>query len=134
MSVTFETPPRVTSEVNLTPMVDVVLQLLVFFMLTMAVSRPNLQLDLPRVNEGDSVRELEKITVELEREGTLRIDGKEVPIEQIEPQLRLLMDIRGSREVFFYADRQVPYEEVVRVMRRISEAGALKFRMVYESE
>jgi biopolymer transport protein TolR len=130
------TPQRgrgtILSEINVVPLVDVVLVLLIIFMITAPMLKMGVDVDLPKTTSKVIPTQEERIVVTLTHERKLFIDRYEIPMEHLMPRLKAILDRRVNREVFFRADQSLPYGEVMRVMSQLREAGVDKLGMVTE--
>lgn len=120
------------SEINVVPLVDVVLVLLIIFMITAPMLQMGVDVDLPKTTAQVIPTEEERILVTLTKDRKLYIDRYEVPLKHLKPRLKAILDRRINREVFFRADQSLPYGEVMRVMGQLREAGVDKLGMVTE--
>jgi biopolymer transport protein TolR len=115
------------AEINVTPLVDVVLVLLIIFMVTAPFLQGGLEIDLPRVaSRGLDVRE--GLVVSVRRDGTLAVGDRVVPRARFEEALARAGAAR--RPVFLKADRQVPYGDVVELVSRLRRAGVSSLGLV----
>ena len=125
-------PAESEVDIGLTPLIDVVFQLLVFFMLTSTFAAPALELMLPEVEAPVAQSEDSPLMVELDAEGQITVNG--TPADQrIAEVVRAV--IAGQAEVpaaSLRADRATPYERVTQVMHALSEAGIAQINFVYE--
>ena len=115
------------------PMVDVVLLLVIFFMLTSSLTRHNVvPLDLPRASS--TVRDTPEIpTVSVDQAGTVYLDGATVDIMELETRLRPLADASGG-VVALRADEQGNYGRVVEVMDAIHREGGERLALGQRQE
>ncbi|HEY5514470.1 MAG TPA: protein TolR [Geomonas sp.] len=121
------------SQINVTPLVDVMLVLLVIFMVTAPMMQQGVQVNLPK-SEGKALAPKEDtLVVSIEKSGRTSINGSEVPGDQLKEKLNSMLAGRAKREVFLKADSSVPYGEVVQVMAQIKGAGVERLGMVTES-
>ncbi len=120
------------SEINVVPLVDVVLVLLIIFMITAPMLQMGMDVDLPKTTTRVLPAEEERIVVTLTKERKLFIDRYEVPLEQLKQRLRSVLERRQNREVFFRADQGLTYGDVVGVMAELRESGVEKLGMVTE--
>ncbi|RKH73955.1 ExbD/TolR family protein [Corallococcus aberystwythensis] len=116
------------SDINVTPLVDVVLVLLIIFMVVTPLMRAELQLQLPMKGEIDSPpsEALHPGLVRLTAEGTLLLGGEPVSEADYVPRLRAFLEARprGQRELFFQPDARAPYARLIRALDGAKEAGA----------
>jgi biopolymer transport protein TolR len=121
---------RVLSEINVTPLVDVMLVLLVIFMVTTPMLHRGTDVVLPQANYSD-VREERRITLTLTREGRIYLDEQEIPRAALQARLAALARAEG-RQVYFRGDARVPYGLVIEVMDALKGAGIETVGMVTE--
>jgi biopolymer transport protein TolR len=121
------------SQINVTPLVDVMLVLLVIFMVTAPMMQQGVQVNLPKADTKSLAPKEETLVVSLEKSGRTSINSTEVPGDQLKDKLNGMLAGRAKREVFLKADKEVPYGEVVRVMAQIKGAGVERLGMVTES-
>jgi len=120
------------SQINVTPLVDVMLVLLVIFMVTAPMMQQGVQVNLPKADTKSLSAKEEAIVVSMDRQGKLFIDRTEVPAGTLKEKLIGILANRTKKEVFLKADRDVPYGEVVRAMAEIKGAGVERLGMVTE--
>jgi len=120
------------SEINVVPLVDVVLVLLIIFMITAPMLQMGVDVDLPKTTTKAIPSEEERIVVTLTKERKVYIDRYEIPWDQLRPRLKEILDRRVNREVFLRADQLLQYGEVMGVMGQLREAGVEKLGMVTE--
>ena len=115
------------SEINVTPLVDVVLVLLIIFMVTAPFLPGGLEVDLPKVaTSGMDVRD--GLIVSVRRGGTLAVGERTVPEGQFEDALKRAR--ASERPVYLKADQSVPYGDIVRLISRLRRAGVLQLGLV----
>ncbi len=124
------------SEINVTPMVDVMLVLLIIFMVSAPLLTVGVPIDLPQTQAKSLDHDKEPLTVSVDDAGKVFLQNSEIPIEELVPKLKAITDARGGSEerVFVRGDRKVNYGTVMRVMGRLSAAGFRRVALVTEVE
>lgn len=122
---------RPMSEINIVPLVDVVLVLLIIFMVTAPLMQGGMDLELPKVS-STGLDLTEGLVVDVLPDGTLRIDDAVADVEELETALARAG--AASRPVFVRADQRVSYGVVARVLGRVREAGVSSIGLVTEPE
>jgi biopolymer transport protein TolR len=121
---------RVLSEINVTPMVDVMLVLLVIFMVTAPMLQRGTDVQLPQAQHSE-VKEQERLTLTLARDGRIYLNGEEVPRAALRDRLIAATRDR-ERTVQFRGDARVPYGLVIEVMDTLRSAGIESVGMITE--
>ena len=121
---------RLMSDINVTPFVDVMLVLLIIFMVTAPMMVQGIDVALPEVSATPMVTEKENLTVTIDREANIYINDFQVRMDFLKEKLEKILSGKTDREVFFRADKDVPYGVVVGVMAEIKAAGVDKLGMV----
>ncbi|HBA88981.1 MAG TPA: protein TolR [Geobacter sp.] len=121
------------SQINVTPLVDVMLVLLVIFMVTAPMMQQGVQVNLPKADTKALAPKEDTLVVSVEQSGKTYINTSEISPDQLKDKLTSMLAGREKREVFLKADSAVPYGDVVRVMAQIKGAGVERLGMVTES-
>ena len=120
------------SQINVTPLVDVMLVLLVIFMVTAPMMQQGVQVNLPKAETKALPAPEESVVVSIERSGKIFINATEIPAGDLRTKLKDMFAARSKKEVFLKADRDVTYGEVVKTMAEIKGAGIERLGMVTE--
>ncbi len=121
---------RILSEINVTPLVDVTLVLLIIFMVTTPMLQRGTDVQLPQAEQSEP-KEEERITLTLTREGRLYLNTQEIPRASLRDRLVAVAHGR-ERVVHFRGDAQVPYGLVIEVMDALKAAGIETVGMITE--
>src|SRR5947209_8773989 len=126
----------VMSEINVTPMVDVMLVLLIIFMVSAPLLTVGVPLDLPQTQAKTLDLDKEPLTVSVNLKGQVYLQNTEIAVEELVPKLKAVTEARGGAEerIFVRGDRQVDYGSVMKVMGRISAAGFRRVALVTDIE
>lgn len=120
------------SEINVTPFVDVVLVLLVIFMVTAPMLvREQMNVNLPKAESGEKSAS-EQIAIVLDKDGTLKIQKKVITFDQIENEIKSLIQSMPSAQAVISADQESKHGDVVRIMDLVKKAGLTKFAIQIE--
>jgi biopolymer transport protein TolR len=126
----------VMSEINVTPMVDVMLVLLIIFMVSAPLLTVGVPIDLPQTQAKSLDQDREPLTLSVNLQGQVFLQNSEIPIEELVPKLKAVTDARGGfdERIYVRGDRKVDYGAMMRVMGRISSAGFRRVALVTEVE
>ena len=119
------------SEINIIPLVDVILVLLLIFMLTAPLMHRGIDVNLPR-SAGKPTAVEERMVLTLTKDQTVFLNDKPVPVSQLDARLRDLMKDRSDKTLYLKADQGLQYGFVVETMDRLRRAGVEKLGMVTE--
>jgi len=132
MSVEFRRGRSADPSLNLTPLIDVIFQLLVFFMLTSTFSYPALQLDLPSAKAEAEAAVPQVFVLSLDGAGQLYLNRERVAEGELEADLRAAFAGVAQPIVHFRGDRDSAYQRFVALMQTVGEAGAAGFHLVHD--
>jgi len=125
------------AEINVTPMVDVMLVLLIIFMVAAPLLTVGVPIDLPQTQaSGVNQDNKEPITLSVNDKGQIFLGDSEIKYEDLVAKLQAVTQARGGMEerIFVRGDKKVDYGTVMRVMGRLSGAGFKKVALVTEVE
>jgi biopolymer transport protein TolR len=122
---------RVTmSEINVTPMVDVMLVLLIIFMVTAPLIQQGVKVNLPEAKATPVEAADKKLVLSIDTARRVFIGDAEVALDELEKKLAANAKAQADKEVYLHADRDVPYGVVVEVMAAAQRAGITNVGMI----
>jgi biopolymer transport protein TolR len=126
----------VMSEINVTPMVDVMLVLLIIFMVSAPLLTVGVPIDLPQTKANSLDQDKEPLAVSVNDKGQVFLQNSEIPVDELVPKLKAITDARGGfdERIYVRGDRKVDYGTVMRVMGRLSAAGFRRVALVTDVE
>lgn len=126
---------EVLSEINITPMVDVMLVLLVVFIITAPLMTNSITVNLPKTEATPQMQELEKpVVLSVDAEGAVYLDKDEIPLGFLEAELINRKGINPNIKLSLNADEAVSYGVVAKVMVIIERAGIDKLSVITQQE
>ncbi|MEA2892091.1 MAG: biopolymer transport protein TolR [Bradyrhizobium sp.] len=126
----------VMAEINVTPMVDVMLVLLIIFMVSAPLLTVGVPLDLPQTQAKSLDQDKTPLQLSVDIKGKIFINDTEVAMNELVPKLKAITDARGGfdERIFMRADKKADYGTVARVMGQLSGAGFKRLALVTEVE
>jgi biopolymer transport protein TolR len=125
---------RPMSEINVTPMVDVMLVLLIIFMVTAPLLTVGVPIELPKSEAKQLEGDKEPLTISVDPEGKIFLQETELQIDEIVPKLTAIAKNGYDERIFVRGDRRVNYGVVMRVMGTISAAGFRRIALISDLE
>ena len=125
---------RPLSEINVTPLVDVMLVLLIIFMVTAPLMQQGIDVDLPETTTQPLRSKEEPLVLTVKKNGKFYLGSREVPEAKLRHKLESIFEGRDSKELFLRADKLAPYGVVVKALAAARQAGAKQLGMVTEPE
>jgi biopolymer transport protein TolR len=124
------------AEINVTPMVDVMLVLMIIFMVSAPMLTVGVPLDLPQTQAKSLEQDKTPLQLSVDIKGKVFINDTEVTMEELIPKLKAITDARGGLDerIFMRADKKADYGTVARVMGQLSGAGFKRLALVTEVE
>lgn len=118
------------AEINVTPLVDVMLVLLIVFMITAPMLQHELDVNLPVAAGIPQVTTEDQVVLTVNKQGNIYLDQTAYTLDTLRPKLQTLYQTRRNKDIFLRADTDVPYGKVVQVMDEVKKAGILKLGML----
>lgn len=119
----------ILAEINVVPLVDIMLVLLIIFMITAPMLQQGIDVNLPKA-KGKSIEEVEKIDIVITKEGKIYVNDKLSKISELQTILSVFK--KSDTTVLLKADKDVPYGLVAEVMGEIKASGIEKIGMITE--
>lgn len=123
---------KALSEINVTPLVDVMLVLLIIFMVTAPMLSMGIDVNLPRVKSKSVDVTEEKLVLTVNEAKGIYLNKVGIPLGELNSKLEAIFASRIDREIFLRADKNVPYGFIVEVMAEVRKAGVDKLGMITE--
>jgi biopolymer transport protein TolR len=127
----------VMSEINVTPMVDVMLVLLIIFMVSAPLLTVGVPIDLPQTKASSlNAADKEPLAISVNTNGQVFLQDTEIKLDDLVPRLKAITEARGGNDerIYVRGDRRVDYGTVMKVMGRLSAAGFHRVALVTEVE
>jgi biopolymer transport protein TolR len=121
---------RYLADINVTPFVDVMLVLLVIFMVTAPMMQQGIDVNLPKVASKSLPAREDIMVVTINAKREVFLNESKINLNEFKEKFPRIMENRVSKDVFFKADKTVPYGMVVEVMAEIKKAGIERLGMV----
>ena len=124
----------VMAEINVTPMVDVMLVLLIIFMVSAPLLTVGVPLDLPQTQAKSLDQDKNPLTLSVNLKGEVYLNDTQIALDDIVPKLKAITESRGGMDerIFVRGDKKVDYGTVMKVRGRLSAAGFRRVALVTE--
>jgi biopolymer transport protein TolR len=122
------------SEINVTPLVDVMLVLLIIFMVTAPMLQTGVDLDLPQAEAQPVPDEEGKLILAVDRKGQVFLGDTPVKWDELEVKLSTNAKVKADHELYVDADKNLPYGQVLQVMAIAKKAGVTKLLMMTDPQ
>lgn len=124
-----ESRPRFLSEINIIPLVDVVLVLLVVFMVTAPMLHRGIDLSLPR-SQSNTITPEERLVITIEPDERVYLGNDRVTLIHLRKRLHQAQALNAGVSVYLRADRRVPYGRIVQIMDEVKRVGIERLGMI----
>jgi biopolymer transport protein TolR len=118
------------SQINVTPLVDVMLVLLVIFMVTAPIIQQGVQVNLPQASAGPIAASEELLVVTIAKDGKIFLNDNEMSLTELGKKLEAIKKLQADKQIYLRADQDVRYGVVMRTIAQIKQAGIERLGMV----
>jgi biopolymer transport protein TolR len=122
------------ASINVTPLVDVMLVLLVIFMVTAPILQQGVAVNLPHAEAAPLTGEEDQLVVAVDSQSQVYLNDTKIDLAELDPKLRAILREQPARQVYLRADRDVRYGDVMQVIAAVKGAGVERLGMVTEPE
>jgi biopolymer transport protein TolR len=114
---------RPMADINVTPMVDVMLVLLVIFMVTAPLLTSGVPVDLPKTQAGQLKGDDQPLSISVDKQGKIFLQDTEVQLDELSPRLKAITAAKPDTRIFVKGDSGINYGRVMEVMGQLGAAG-----------
>ena len=123
---------RPLAEINVTPLVDVMLVLLIIFMVTAPLMTSGVSVDLPKTNAQPLNSDSEPLTVSIKADGSIFLQNQAIELSDLVAKLQAIAKNNPERRIFVRGDKDLPYGRIMQVMGTITQGGFTKVALLAE--
>ena len=123
---------RFMSDINVTPLVDVMLVLLIIFMVTAPMMMQGVEVNLPQTTAKSIKTREDPLFLSINKKREIFLEDRRIKMKGLEKKMKSIFKYRRNKEVLLRADREVPYGFVIQVIAEVKRAGIDKLGMVTE--
>ncbi|HUO21372.1 MAG TPA: protein TolR [Caulobacteraceae bacterium] len=121
------------SEINVTPLVDVMLVLLIIFMISAPLLTAGVPVDLPKTEASAVNDQQQPLTITVQQDGRVFLQNVETPFQDLSVRLRAMAGDGFDKPIYVRADGKAPYEKVAQVMAALSVSGFSKINLITDT-
>ena len=118
------------AEINVTPLVDVMLVLLIVFMVTAPMLQTGVEVDLPDAKAQTIPDEAGLLIITMQKDGKVFLGKNEIPAASLEALLKANPKLQADHEAYLHADQAIPYGQIIKVMSAMKLGGADKLGLI----
>jgi biopolymer transport protein ExbD len=122
------------AEINVTPLVDVVLVLLIVFMVVTPLLKQEVPIELPLAEHSQGAEDAAQVTISMAVDGRMLINGEEVPADDLVARLTAMYAVRPDKSIFLEADRDLSHGRIVDLMDDCRAAGVTQIGVITKKE
>lgn len=123
---------RPMSDINVTPLVDVMLVLLIIFMVTAPLLTVGVPVDLPKTKAAALTEKNEPLTLSMDKDGKIFLQETEIPFEELIPKINAIMEAKPDTRIFIRGDQSISYGQIMQLMGTLNAAGYSKVALLAE--
>ena len=123
---------RFMSDINVTPLVDVMLVLLIIFMVTAPMMMQGVEVNLPQTTAKSIKTREDPLILTINKKREIFLEDRQIGLNELENKMKSIFKYRRSKELLLRADKEVPYGFVIKVIAGIKRAGIDKLGMITE--
>jgi biopolymer transport protein TolR len=120
------------SDINVVPLVDVMLVLLIIFMVTAPMMMVGVEINLPQTKAQSIKTQEDPLILTVNKKGEIFLEEHAMKLEELGTKIETIFKYRRDKEVILRADKDIPYGFVINVMAEVKRAGVTKLGMVTE--
>ncbi|NCN95539.1 MAG: protein TolR [Bdellovibrionales bacterium] len=120
----------VLSEINVTPLVDVMLVLLIIFMITAPMMQQGLEVELPETSNSGVSTSDEPFIIVINKDKSISLGDTKVDIREIQKKIKAIFETRKNKQVYIQADKNVDYGTVAQTMGEVRAAGIYQVGLI----
>ena len=120
------------SDINVTPLVDVMLVLLIIFMVTAPMMMQGVEVNLPQTTAKSIKTREDPLILTINKKREIFLEDRQIGLKELENKMKSIFKYRRNKELLLRADREVPYGFVIKVIAGVKRAGIDKLGMVTE--
>jgi biopolymer transport protein TolR len=118
------------SEINVTPLVDVMLVLLIIFMVTAPMMQQGLEVSLPETSSGGLAPQEDPLVLQIDRHKQIKIAQAVIPVADLKAKMKAIFEKRRDKTIFIQADKDVAYGAVAETISEIRASGITQISLV----